>query len=172
MTVEEFKQEMKKLLTVDVGSFDNGKDFTTEFKSGKHFFQVSLYIKELGEIQKHFNFLIDEDKVEELKRRCEEVNKNIDIMLKEVHSENHYPSFAHFYRSSWDLGYEVAVYERDKAEEEAVVDEDEERHQDYIKKHGYDPCEHCHSNCHTCKLGFRDDGNYSKYDVYNISELI
>lgn len=173
MTKEEFIIALKEIMNIDFSKYDNGKKFTDEFrKDGNVIYQASCYIKYYAEPQKHIAFLIDEDKVEELKTLVKKINTKIDEMAHDVIDPNCHPNFAYFHRAYWDMGYELNVSRRCKIEEEKRDKElfDESPMGQYIKKYGVSPCEGCPSlNCKRCQYG--DDGDYSIYDVYTPSEL-
>ena len=174
MTEKGYAEALKKIMNINFDDYDNGKDFTAEFNSGKTIWQVVVYIKYYSERQQKKSFLTDQRFVSELENRANEINKKIDEIAKEVDAKNYHPNFAYFVRSYWDTGYELHIYRRNKIEEE-----EEERKAflesprgQYMEAHdGEDPCEFCEGySCKSCKYG--DDGRYSIYDVYSPSELL
>ena len=176
MTVEEFELALNEVMNIDFEKYNNGKKFSEEYKKGNVCYQVKCYIKPWSGGQKSVNFLIDEEKVEELKTLVNEINDKIDAIAKEVVSPNYNPCFSYFHRAYWDMGYECHINRRSKEEEERKIKEefDESPMGQYIKEHGISPCEGCSTmyyggSCKRCKYG--DDGDYSKYDVYSPSEL-
>lgn len=173
MTVEEFREEVLKLIAFDESDWSTGQDFTELYNSNVTFQQVSLYAKPYCQDIKHYNFIIDKSKVEALEEYCNGINDKIGELINAVDSPDYHPNFAAFARPKWDVGFELNIFEvnKQRREEQRRQAYEESALGKFVKKNGYSPCDGCQlTNCKHCEYG--DDGDYSVYDVYSTSELI
>ena len=141
MTEKEFTLALKYIMNIDFSEYDNGKKDYEEYRSGKTFYHARVYIKYYGEKQKCMVFVIDADKVEELKSRVKDINETISGLTKTVDAPNYHPHFAYFVRAYWNVGYELYISRRNRLEEEAeIANRDEEDYYIPSATHGdYSP---------------------------------